>query len=94
MGGSASTAAPTPAARGTAARTPAVAVREGLVKLATYPYAILTFVDADGYPVSVAVNATVDPGAATASFAAPAGLSIPTRPDVSLTGSHIRPQPG
>jgi len=94
MAGSSSTATPVPAARGTAARTPAVAVRDGLEKLATYPYAILTFVDTDGYPVSVAVNATVDPGAASASFAAPAGLSIPTDADISLTGSHIRPQPG
>ena len=27
-------------------------------------------------------------------FAAPAGLAVPTDRDVSLTGSHIRPQPG
>ena len=37
-------------------RTQALDAREGLEKLATYPYQILTFVDADGYPVSVAVE--------------------------------------
>ena len=44
--------------------------------------------------MSVAVRATLDPAAASASFAAPAGLSVPSDADVSLTGSHIRPQPG
>ena len=75
-------------------RTQALDAREGLEKLATYPYQILTFVDADGYPVSVAVGATFDQAGASASFAAPAGLSVPTHAEVSLTGSHIRPQPG
>jgi 1,4-dihydroxy-2-naphthoate octaprenyltransferase len=78
----------------TQTRTPALDVRQGLEKLATYPYQILTFVDTDGYPMSVAVRATLDPASASASFAAPAGLSVPTHADVSLTGSHIRPQPG
>ncbi len=78
----------------TQSRTPALDARQGLEKLATYPYQILTFVDADGYPVSVAVSATLDPAGGSASFAAPAGLSVPTDADVSLTGSHIRPQPG
>jgi 1,4-dihydroxy-2-naphthoate octaprenyltransferase len=75
-------------------RTPALDVRQGLDKLATYPFAILTFVDDAGYPVSVALSATIDPAGGTATFAAPAGLTVPTGIDVSLTGSHIRPQPG
>jgi 1,4-dihydroxy-2-naphthoate octaprenyltransferase len=75
-------------------RTPQLSAAAGLEKLATYPYAVLTWVDDDGYPVSVAVSASVDPAAATASFAAPAGLAVPRDRDVSLTGSHIRPQPG
>ncbi len=74
--------------------TPEIDVRTGLEKLATYPYVILTWVGADGYPVSVAVDAEVDPGAGTAVVAAPAGLDVPTDREVSLTGSHIRPQPG
>jgi 1,4-dihydroxy-2-naphthoate octaprenyltransferase len=75
-------------------RTPAIDLHEGLVKLATYPYQILTFVDPDGYPVSVAVAASIDAGGGSATFTSPAGLTIPTDADVSLTGSHIRPQPG
>ena len=66
----------------------------GLDKLATYPYQIATWVDDAGYPVSVAVEATVDPADLTATFQSPAGLPVPTDRPVSLTGSHIRPQPG
>ena len=75
-------------------RTPALDVRQGLDKLASYPFAILTFVDADGYPVSVAVTGAIDSAASAATFAAPVGLTVPAGVDVSLTGSHIRPQPG
>ena len=68
--------------------------RAGLDKLGTYPFHVLTWVGDDGYPVSVAVEATVDAARGTATWAAPAGLSVPSDRDVSLTGSHIRPQPG
>jgi 1,4-dihydroxy-2-naphthoate octaprenyltransferase len=75
-------------------RTPALDAEGGLAKLATYPFQVLTFVDDAGYPVSVAVEAAIDPVARTAAFPAPAGLEVPSGVDVSLTGSHIRPQPG
>ena len=75
-------------------RTPELDARAGLEKLASYPYVIATWVDDAGYPLSVAVDARIDPAAGTARFEAPAGLSIPTVGDISLTGSHIRPQPG
>jgi 1,4-dihydroxy-2-naphthoate octaprenyltransferase len=74
--------------------TPELDAATGLEKLATYPYQILTWVDDEGYPVSVAVDARIDHTALTARFDAPAGLDVPTDRDVSLTGSHIRPQPG
>jgi 1,4-dihydroxy-2-naphthoate octaprenyltransferase len=74
--------------------TPELDARVGLEKLATYPFLIATWVDDAGYPVSAAVDATVDPAGLTASFAPPAGLTVPTDRPVSLTGSHIRPQPG
>jgi 1,4-dihydroxy-2-naphthoate octaprenyltransferase len=74
--------------------TPAIDARAGLDKLSTYPYQIATWVDDAGYPVSVAVTATIDPAALTATFAAPAGMTLPADRDISLTGSHIRPQPG
>jgi 1,4-dihydroxy-2-naphthoate octaprenyltransferase len=74
--------------------TPAIDARTGLEKLATYPYQIVSWVDDGGYPVSVAVHATIDPSGQTATFEPPAGFGVPTDRDVSLTGSHIRPQPG
>jgi len=82
------------AAIGKTPRTPALDLHEGLAKLATYPYQILTFVDPDGYPVSVAVAAAIDAAAGTATFPAPSGIATPTDADISLSGSHIRPQPG
>jgi len=74
--------------------TPELDARAGLTKLAGYPYQIATWVDDTGYPVSVAVEAVVDPTTGTATFAAPVGLVVPDDRDVSLTGTHIRPQPG
>jgi 1,4-dihydroxy-2-naphthoate octaprenyltransferase len=78
----------------TMTRTPALSAATGLAKLGTYPFVILTYVDPDGYPVSLAVSAQIDPAARTARFPAPAGLAVPAGVDISLTGSHIRPQPG
>jgi 1,4-dihydroxy-2-naphthoate octaprenyltransferase len=75
--------------------TPALDARQGLEKLASYPFAVLTFVDPDGYPLSAAVSATTDLGTGTVRFAWPAGLPPAVEGSlVSLTGSHIRPQPG
>jgi 1,4-dihydroxy-2-naphthoate polyprenyltransferase len=82
------------ATKETQPRTPALDTAQGLAKLASYPFHILTFIDRDGYPVSVAVEATIDPTAGLATFAPPAGFAIPDGTEVSLTGSHIHPQPG
>ena len=78
--------------------TPALDAATGLRKLATYPFLVLTWIDAAGYPMSAAVEATIDADAGAATFAAPAGFELATTATaanrVSLTGSHIRPQPG
>lgn len=74
--------------------TPELDARQGLDKLSTYPFQVATWVDDEGYPVSVAVTATIDSAAQTAAFGEPAGLAIPADRDISLTGSHIHPQPG
>ena len=67
----------------------------GLSRLTAFPFALLTWVGPDGFPISASVTIdAIDPSAGTASFAAPAGLEVPTDAEVSLTGSHIRPQPG
>ena len=41
-------------------RTPALDALDGLLRLATYPYHVLSYVDDDGYPVNVAVVAEID----------------------------------
>jgi 1,4-dihydroxy-2-naphthoate octaprenyltransferase len=74
--------------------TPALDARTGLEKLATYPFQIASWVEESGYPISVVVSATIDAAGLTATFVPPAGLAVPVDRDVSLTGSHIRPQPG
>lgn len=67
----------------------------GLGKLQTFPFALLTWVERDGFPMSAAVTLeSVDPARATATFAPPAGLAVPVDAQASLTGSHIRPQAG
>ena len=75
-------------------RTPHLDPAAALAKLGTYPYQVLTWVDDTGYPISVAVVASFDSASAAASFLQPAGLAVPLDREVSLTGSHIRPQPG
>ena len=67
---------------------------EGLRRLEEFPFALLSYVDEDGYPLSVAVDARVDTAAGTVAFSAPAGLRVPLEREISLTGSHIRPRPG
>jgi 1,4-dihydroxy-2-naphthoate octaprenyltransferase len=74
--------------------TPEIDARTGLEKLATYPFHIASWIDESGYPMSVAVEASIDPASRSATFSPPAGLTVPTDQTVSLTGSHIRPQPG
>jgi 1,4-dihydroxy-2-naphthoate octaprenyltransferase len=66
----------------------------GLEKLSGYPFQVLSWVDDTGYPMSVAIAASINPGAGTATFVPPSGVSFPTDREISLTGSHIRPQPG
>ena len=68
--------------------------QEGLRRLADFPFALLTWVDANGYPISAAVDHIVKIETGAVSFVAPAGLDLPLDKELSLTGSHIRPQPG
>jgi 1,4-dihydroxy-2-naphthoate polyprenyltransferase len=76
------------------ASTRPLSPHEGIERLARFPFALLTWVDADGFPMSAAVQPAVDIEGDTATFALPAGFDIPVDALVSLTGSHIRPQPG
>ncbi len=63
-------------------------------RLSTYPHVIVSWVDDDGYPTSVATSFKADALAGTVDLAPPAGLQIPTDREIGVMGSHIRPQPG
>jgi 1,4-dihydroxy-2-naphthoate octaprenyltransferase len=65
-----------------------------LERLAAYPHLVVTWVDDDGYPTSVATPFTVDAIAGTVQFDHALGVPIPGDRELSVMGSHIRPQPG
>ena len=63
-------------------------------RLATYPHVVVSWVDDEGYPTSVATSFESDAAAGLVRLTQPAGMPIPTDREVSVVGSHIRPQPG
>ena len=65
-----------------------------LERLATYPHVVVSWIDDDGYPISVATTFEVDAAAGSVRLPEPAGMPIPTDRELSVMGSHIRPQPG
>jgi 1,4-dihydroxy-2-naphthoate polyprenyltransferase len=67
-----------------------------LSKLEGYPFVVATWVDDDGFPVSVATTFLIDhtDGSGLTIRLNAAQPAIPTDREVSVTGSHIRPQPG
>ena len=65
-----------------------------LERLAAYPHLVVSWIDDDGYPTSVATAFEVDVAAGTVRLPEPAGMPIPTDRELSVIGSHIRPQPG
>ena len=69
-------------------------VDAGVIKrLNEYPFLVVTWVDDAGYPISEATTFQTDGDGVALRLTAP-GLAIPTDREVSVTGSHIRPQPG
>jgi 1,4-dihydroxy-2-naphthoate octaprenyltransferase len=64
-----------------------------LKRLSEYPFLVVTWVDDAGFPMSVATTFQTDVDGETLHLNAP-GLPIPSDREVSVTGSHIRPQPG
>jgi 1,4-dihydroxy-2-naphthoate octaprenyltransferase len=61
-----------------------------------YEHAVIAFVDADGYPLSVAAGFRVDPDRGVVVLDAVAGEEVqpPEGERVNVVFSHIRPQPG
>jgi 1,4-dihydroxy-2-naphthoate octaprenyltransferase len=73
------------------AHTPTAA---DLERLATYPHLVVSWIDDDGFPVSVATSFETDAAAGTVRLARPAGMTIPTDREVGVLGSHIHPTTG
>ena len=65
-----------------------------LERLATYPHVVVSWIEDTGYPTSVATTFEADAAAGAVQLASPAGMPIPTDRELSVMGSHIRPQPG
>ncbi len=67
---------------------------DDLDRLAGYPFVVVSWIDPDGYPLSVATSFETDSATGVVRLARPADLPIPTDREISVMGSHIRPQPG
>lgn len=72
------------------------ATPELLTKCQGYRHAVLVFVDAHGYPVSVASDYTVDESRGVLTLATPTGEEVlpVDGAEVNVIVSHIRPYPG
>jgi 1,4-dihydroxy-2-naphthoate octaprenyltransferase len=68
-----------------------VKVTEALERLASFPHVVVSWVDDDGYPLSVATSFATDAGSVLLHASVP---TIPTDRELVVIGSHIRPQPG
>ena len=69
---------------------------EDFERLSRFPHVVVSWVDDDGYPISVATDFEADAEAGQVTLRQPAGelLAIPADREVNVTGSHIRPKPG
>ncbi len=65
-----------------------------LERLATYPHLVVSWIDEDGYPLSVATTFETDVLAGTVRLTPPGGMAIPIDREVGVMGSHIHPIPG
>jgi 1,4-dihydroxy-2-naphthoate polyprenyltransferase len=65
-----------------------------LERLATYAHVVVSWIDDDGYPTSLATSFEADPETLTVRLAPVTGMVVPTDRELSVMGSHIRPQPG
>lgn len=72
-----------------------LAIRTALEKTTQHSHAVLSWIDADGYPMSVAADFDADAAAETLTVGPVAAEPLPASgQQVNVTFSHIRPQPG
>jgi 1,4-dihydroxy-2-naphthoate polyprenyltransferase len=87
-------AAPAPTATRSGTGSAHAPTADDFRRLAEYPHVVVSWVDDDGFPISVATSIEADPGAGAASIAPPAAMAIPDDREVSVVGSHIHPTRG
>lgn len=63
-------------------------------RLAAYPHVVVSWIDDDGYPISVATTFEADAGLGVVLLAVPAAMPFPTDREVDVVGSHIHPTIG
>jgi 1,4-dihydroxy-2-naphthoate polyprenyltransferase len=85
------TAAAAPRSGSVPAHAPASADFE---RLAGYSHLVVSWIDDEGYPISVATSFEADAAAGVVRLAQPAGMAIPSDREVGILGSHIHPTPG
>lgn len=64
---------------------------DAITRLGSFPHVVVSWVDDAGYPMSVATSFSTD--AQRVLLVAPA-VPVPTDRELTVVGSHIRPQPG
>jgi len=70
-------------------------IPEAVRRAGDYPHAIASYVDADGYPMTVAAPFTADPATGRVAVGPLAAPVLPAPgTEVCVTFSHVRPQPG
>jgi len=70
-------------------------IRDAVERAGAYPHAIASFVDGNGYPMTVAGPFTADPETGAIEVGPIAAGALPAAgAEVCVTFSHVRPQPG
>jgi 1,4-dihydroxy-2-naphthoate octaprenyltransferase len=72
----------------------ALAVGEAVTRARTYPHGVVSWVGADGYPVTIAAPHADDPDGELVLGPLPPRQLPPKGTEVGILFSHIRPQPG
>jgi 1,4-dihydroxy-2-naphthoate octaprenyltransferase len=69
---------------------------DDLARLDRFPFVVVSWVDDDGYPISVATGFRTDAQAGVVVLRQPTGdvVAIPTDRELNVCASHIRPKPG
>jgi 1,4-dihydroxy-2-naphthoate octaprenyltransferase len=63
-------------------------------RLAAYPHVAVSWIEDDGYPISVATTFEADAALGVVRLSVPAAMALPTDREINVVGSHIHPTTG